>query len=139
MILEPYMIDPRVSWIHISDPICDNPWASIGNCHPGIWLARKTDLGLEVCHQDYLETNPREWVSSERDVGIDSEVLIVSYDYTPHWFRQETKTVGPEWCSNEYALIPISNGYYDVYMKYNKIDGKDRVTGIWVEGVIDEE
>ena len=136
MILEPWMVDESVSWIHISDPLNDLPWSSIGNCLPGKWLARKTDLGLEVCHEDHLETNPREWISSERDVGIDSETLMVSYDYTTSWFRNKSfPAVTEEWSGKEdYAFMPIENGYYNIYMKINE---DKKVTGIWVEAIQD--
>ena len=136
MILEPWMVDESVSWIHISDPLNDLPWSSIGNCLPGKWMARKTDLGLEVCHEDYLETNPREWISSERDVGIDSEILMVSYDYTTSWFRNKViSCVTEEWGGKEdYAFMPIENGYYNIFMKTNE---DKKVTGIWVEAIQD--
>lgn len=135
MILQAGEKYPTYAFMHISDPCMrDFPWTSIGNCLPGIWKARKTDLGLEICHEDYLEANSyKDWISSERTVEIDTKVLMVSTEYNSNEFEKiDRETVGKDWVDVEYAMIEAPEGSHAIYLRINK-DGLN--VGIWVEAV----
>jgi hypothetical protein len=137
MILEPLYSHPSSSVLNISDAIIDIaiPWATIGNCLPGVWLAKKTIQGLVVCHENHLDPKDyRDWIFSHRDVGIDHNLVMVSYDFTLKYINEVAKlgenVKEEKWTNVDYAICASENGYLDVHLKYNE---DTKVVGIWIE------